>query len=311
MNCIDLFSGIGGISLALQNYCKTILYCEINDYCQKVLTQRMKDGWLDEAPIWEDIKNLNYEGNIVDIITAGFPCQNISVAGNGKGLAGEQSGLFYEVVRVCSDIKPRWIFLENVPAITTRGGTEVVREIAKMGYDLRWCVISAASVGAMHKRERWFLLAHTHNHGAPTSKNWGSSRERIIQREGKKEQEKSFWQAKRTSSIPSNVAHSTSQEPNGHSEREEKTHTMSSYSSVVSDAKSFSSRETNQEADPRKRGLYWPFKSRAHWQEVVSGVCRMSDGVSFQVDRLRSLGNAVVPVQARTAFEILMGIKRK
>ena len=263
--------------MALRDYCKTVLYCEINDYCRKVLTHRMTDGLLDEAPIWEDIKTLNYEGNHVDIITGGFPCQNISVAGNGKGLAGEQSGLFYELLRVCSDIKPRWIFLENVPAITTRGGTEVVREIAKMGYDLRWCVISASGLGALHRRERWFLLAH-----------------------------------------------STSQEPNGFSEREEKTHPLFTYSGIDGHSDSLTSREAYKEAKPfqskqttrgRSTGLYWPFESRTHWQKTLGEVGKCIDGVSakldFNTEQLRSLGNAVVPVQARTAFEILMGIKDK
>ena len=164
LNGLDLFSGIGGISLALRDYVRPISYCEIDSYCQGVLLSRMANGELNNSPIWDDIKSLGYRILLytpVDIIYGGFPCQDISIAGHGKGLAGERSGLFYEIVRLCSEIKPRFIFLENVPAITSRGGTEVVREIAKMGYDCRWCVISAASVGALHIRERWFLLAHT------------------------------------------------------------------------------------------------------------------------------------------------------
>jgi DNA (cytosine-5)-methyltransferase 1 len=76
-------------------------------------------------------------------------------------LAGERSGLFFEIMRLAKEIKPKFIFLENVPAITTRGGLQVVNEIASLGYDCRWCVISAASVGALHRRERWFCLAHS------------------------------------------------------------------------------------------------------------------------------------------------------
>ncbi len=165
MNGLSLFSGIGGLDVALSEWVRPIAYCEIDTYCQGILLSRMSDNNIPCAPIWDDIKTLGgceFFG-ITDIVYGGFPCQDISVAGNGKGLAGERSGLFYEILRLCGEIKPRFIFLENVPAITTRGGSEVVRELAKMGYDSRWCVISAASVGAIHKRERFFLLAYNNS----------------------------------------------------------------------------------------------------------------------------------------------------
>jgi DNA (cytosine-5)-methyltransferase 1 len=166
LNGLDLFSGIGGISYALGDYVRPIAYCEIDRYCQGVLLSRMANSSIVVAPIWDDIRSLSIlQGlpNCIDIIYGGFPCQDISIAGLGKGLAGERSGLFYEIVRLCREIKPRFVFLENVPAITTRGGTEVVREITALGYDCRWCIISAASVGKNHIRERFFLLAHPHS----------------------------------------------------------------------------------------------------------------------------------------------------
>jgi DNA (cytosine-5)-methyltransferase 1 len=97
----------------------------------------------------------------IDIIGGGFPCQDLSVAGAGKGLDGERSGLFFEIVRLIRECNPRFVFLENVPAIRTRGGERVVKELASIGYDCRWTTLSASAVGAPHKRERWFLLAHT------------------------------------------------------------------------------------------------------------------------------------------------------
>ena len=163
INGLSLFSGIGGLDLALSEWVRPIAYCEIDSYCQGVLLSRMATGDLAHAPIWDDIKTLRIRPQEVDIdiVYGGFPCQGISIAGLGKGLADERSGLFYEVVRLCREIKPRFIFLENVPAITTRGGTKVVREVTSLGYDCRWCVIPAASIGALHRRERWFLLAHS------------------------------------------------------------------------------------------------------------------------------------------------------
>lgn len=162
LNGLDLFSGIGGAALALSGYVRPVAYCEIEPAAQAMLLTRMAAGDIPTAPIWDDVSTLRGSDlpHRIDIITGGFPCQDISVAGNGAGLAGKRSGLFYEIARLCGELKPRFIFLENVPAITTRGGAEVVRTLASLGYDCRWCVISAASVGAPHKRERWWLLAH-------------------------------------------------------------------------------------------------------------------------------------------------------
>ena len=164
MNGLDLFSGIGGAALALSRYVRPVAYCEIDRAAQAILLTRMASGDIPTAPIWDDVSTLRgrdipYK---IDIITGGFPCQDISLAGRGGGLEGERSGLFYEITRLAGELKPRFLFLENVPAITTRGGTEVVRTLASMGYDCRWCIISAASVGAPHKRDRWWLLAHAH-----------------------------------------------------------------------------------------------------------------------------------------------------
>ncbi|MBU6375664.1 MAG: DNA cytosine methyltransferase, partial [Bdellovibrionales bacterium] len=161
MNGLDLFSGIGGIGIALEPWVRTVAYCEREPYAQGVLLSRMQSGDIDRAPIWDDVTTLRAEMlPRIDIIFGGFPCQDISVAGLGKGLAGERSGLFFEIVRLAKECNPRFIFLENVPAIRTRGGERVVKELAKIGYDCRWTTLSAASVGALHKRERWFLLAH-------------------------------------------------------------------------------------------------------------------------------------------------------
>lgn len=161
MNGLDLFSGIGGIAIALEPWVNTVAYCERDKFAQAVLLSRMAEGRLHKAPIWTDVETL--DGDMlprIDIISGGFPCQDISVAGFGAGLGGKRSGLFFEIIRLTKKTNPRFVFLENVPAIRTRGLHEVVRAFAEIGYDCRWTCISASSVGAAHKRERWFLLAH-------------------------------------------------------------------------------------------------------------------------------------------------------
>lgn len=160
LNGLDLFSGIGGISIALKPWVRTVAYCERDRYAQAVLLSRMLSGELDRAPIWDDIASLR--GAMlpsIDIIFGGFPCQDISVAGLGRGLDGERSGLFFEIMRLAEETQPKFIFLENVPAIRTRGASRVGKELADRGYDCRWTTLSAQEVGANHKRERWFLLA--------------------------------------------------------------------------------------------------------------------------------------------------------
>lgn len=162
MNGLDLFSGIGGIGIALEPWVRTVAYCERDRYAQGVLLSRMQSGDIDAAPIWDDVTTLR--GDMlprIDFIGGGFPCQDLSVAGLGKGLAGERSGLFFEIVRLVKECKPRFVFLENVPAIRTRGLSTVLAELTALGYDCRWTTISAASTGAPHKRDRWFLLAYS------------------------------------------------------------------------------------------------------------------------------------------------------
>jgi DNA (cytosine-5)-methyltransferase 1 len=176
LNGLDLFSGIGGLAIALKEWVRPLAYCEIDQYCQGLLISRMATEDLVKAPIWDDIRSFEpfvLKGSI-DIIYGGFPCQDISVAGRGEGLEGKRSGLFFEIVRLAKEIKPKFIFLENVPAITSRGGLRVVREITEMGYDCRWCVISAESIGASHVRERFFLLAHSMRQGCADREKKGS-----------------------------------------------------------------------------------------------------------------------------------------
>lgn len=163
MNGLDLFSGIGGIGLALSPWVRTIAYCENDRYAQAVLLSRMQSGDLEKAPIWDDVRTLSSKhiGVPIDFISGGFPCQDISTAGRGAGLEGTRSGLFFEICRLIGELRPRFIFLENVPAIAVRGLDRVLLEFTALGYDTRWTTISASSVGACHQRKRWFLLAHS------------------------------------------------------------------------------------------------------------------------------------------------------
>jgi DNA (cytosine-5)-methyltransferase 1 len=165
INGLSLFSGIGGIDVALSEWVRTVFCCEIDTYAQGVLLSRMESGDLPNSPIWDDVKTLrgdDFKGHI-DIIFGGFPCQDISVAGAGKGLAGERSGLFFEIVRLAKEIKPTFLFLENSNVIPTRGGTEIIKALTNIGFDCRWIVKEAREEGAPHIRKRWYCLAYSNS----------------------------------------------------------------------------------------------------------------------------------------------------
>lgn len=242
LNGLDLFSGIGGLSLALSEWVSPIAYCEIDPYCQGVLHSNISNNRLSRAPIWDDIRTLgiNKIGNIpIDIIYGGFPCQDISIGGTQKGLEGQRSGLFFEMLRLAQEIRPQFIFIENVPGITTNDGVRVVKEIAEAGYDCRWCIISADKF-VDQKRHRWFLLAQSCS---------------VRQHEGTCERIQSERQA------------------------------------------GFYEEPSN-----------YKLPDMESWGAFARSM-RKDHGIPFKVDRIRALGNSVVPQQAKEAFKILMGLK--
>lgn len=161
MNSLHLFAGVGGGILADKILGNTIVGAvEIEPYCRAVLKQRQEEGLLEPFPLFEDVRAFNGDEieQPIDVVCAGFPCQDISCAGKGAGIEGEKSSLFYELVRVCRTVKPTYIFLENSPSITGRGLGTVLCKIAEIGYDAEWTNLSAGICGAPHLRDRWWCL---------------------------------------------------------------------------------------------------------------------------------------------------------
>jgi DNA (cytosine-5)-methyltransferase 1 len=267
MNGLDLFSGIGGISLALRPWVHTSAFCEQDRYAQSVLLSRMEDGSLERAPIWDDVRTLrgSHFHTSIDIIFGGFPCQDISVAGRGEGLEGKRSGLFFEIIRLTSELKPTFVFLENVPAIRTRGLREVVRAFTDLRYDCRWTRVSAAEVGANHIRERWFLLAYSDSTKLRHEQRWGS---------------RTSWQGEN--------------EPRDNG------------SETMADS------ECDRLEKSRNSGIQrWQTgpATDASWWATEPSVGRVVNGLPNRVDRIKCLGNSVLPLQARTAFKRLAGLE--
>lgn len=169
LRVLDLFSGIGGFSLGLERTggFKTVAFCEIEPFCQKVL----KKHWPD-VPIYHDIRELTGEklrqdGIVADVVTGGFPCQDLSVAGRQAGIDGERSGLWSELCRIIGDVRPQYAIVENVANLLSgpseqRGGWfgRVLGDLAEIGYDAEWHCIPASAVGAPHGRNRVWIVAY-------------------------------------------------------------------------------------------------------------------------------------------------------
>jgi len=183
---LSLFTGFGGFSLGLRLAglkTRTIGYVEIEPYCQELLRARIRDGLLDWAPIIRDVRSADFRpmAGMVDIITAGFPCQPHSKAGLRKGEQDERN-LWPDTLRVIRETKPRYALLENVPGLLSSTGNSdmestgsalgdvtigtpgyaatIVGQLAEIGYDCEWHIVSAEDAGAPHLRERWWCFAH-------------------------------------------------------------------------------------------------------------------------------------------------------
>ena len=163
LRVLDLFSGIGGFSLGLERTggFETVAFCEIEEFPRRVLAKHWPS-----VPCYRDVRELNADtlrrdGITVDVICGGFPCQDISNAGNQEGLDGERSGLWFEYDRLIGELRPKIAIMENVGALLHRGLSEVLGNLAARGYDAWWEVIRAADLGLPHARERVWIVAYT------------------------------------------------------------------------------------------------------------------------------------------------------
>jgi DNA (cytosine-5)-methyltransferase 1 len=164
MNELALFAGAGGGILGGKALgWRTVCAVEIDEYARNVLVARQNDGSLEPFPIWDDVRTFDgrpWRGN-VDVVSGGFPCQDVSIAGTGKGLEGERSGLWVEMARIVGEVRPSYVWVENSPMLVGRGLARVLADLAALGFDARWGVVGADDAGAPHRRKRIWILAHS------------------------------------------------------------------------------------------------------------------------------------------------------
>ncbi len=168
MNELALFAGAGGGILGgkLLGW-RTVCAVEFAPYPRRVLLARQRDGILPRFPIWDDVTTFDgrpWKGR-VDVVSGGFPCQDISAAGRGAGISGQRSGLWAEMARIVGEVQPKYVFVENSPMLTSRGLDRVLGDLSTLGYDAQWGVLGAIDAGAPHERERIWIVADTQGAG--------------------------------------------------------------------------------------------------------------------------------------------------
>jgi DNA (cytosine-5)-methyltransferase 1 len=294
---IDTFSGIGGFSLAARwlGGIETVQFVEREPYCQRILAKHWPD-----VPIHDDICTFNPAPGSADIVCGGFPCQDISTAGKQAGIKqGTRSGLFYELMRVVRLVGPRYVVLENVAAITSNGMDTVLGTLAEAGFDAEWACIPAADVGACHRRDRWWCVAYAQGrrrrtgpgqgtgqagYQGPGAGDGGEGSDAAYADNGKHHITQSetstpyFGAVKRREFIRTGGRGSDA--PHPHHQRQQERQ-----SAAIAGGTGW----TGWGDAPRRLNPDW----RSYLSEPV--LCRGNDGLSGRVDRLKALGNAVVP----------------
>lgn len=293
---LGLFAGAGGGLLASRLLgWRTVCAVEIEPYCQSVLRQRQHDGPLEPFPIWDDIRTFDgrpWHGS-VDVVSGGFPCQDISSAGKGAGLAGSRSGLWFEMLRIISEVRPAYVFAENSPNLRTRGLDVVLGGLAGLGYDCAWGVLGAWHVGAPHRRNRmWLVAAHP---------------DRCRERELSEHAEMACAPRAERDATDAN------------SERPQRRSTagcgldstgrgQATDGGHVTDA----DRVALRQQPGRSRGAHGP-EARQPGDVDWWGIHRFAgvdDGVADRVERVRATGNGQVPAVAALAWRVLSGVLR-
>lgn len=294
---LSLCAGVGGLDLGVKLAlpgARTVCFVERESFACEVLAHQMEAGGLDQAPVWTDLQTFDGAAwrGCVDILAAGYPCQPFSVTGKRKG-EEDPRHLWPEVLRIAGEVRPRYLFLENVAGHLRLGFERVLGDLAELGFDAEWAVVRASDVGAPHRRARLFVLAH--RTGVRESQSDGG--------------ECDEW---------GRVKHSGEGMADADITRLE----GESWSEPDTAEPSARCRAMGNPDNPRLEGrggpipersnerAAWPPSPEGDWSTVPawlhpaveSSLCRVANGHPSRVDRLRALGNAVVPAQAAHAL---------
>lgn len=348
MRELALFAGAGGGILGgkLLGW-RTVCAVELNSYCASVLMRRQNEGNLSPFPIWDDVTTFDgrpWRG-IADVISGGFPCQDISAAGRGAGIDGERSGLWSEMARIIGEVRPRFVFVENSPMLISRGLARVLADLATLGFDAKWGIVGAHHATAPHKRDRIWVFAWNPNRVNEPKKRkiceWEASNASGICSEMahtskfRPQKQRPELKATRFERVGQEVAHTIreqlrtdgcgqaageareNQEP-----RHQRQRTRSDAGECGSNRRAEDLGDTENERlqELRTSGQQEPSSydretiplrssegGRPTYWASEPNVGRVAHGVAYRVDRLKAIGNGQVPAVVELAWKTLRG----
>jgi DNA (cytosine-5)-methyltransferase 1 len=292
---LALFAGAGGGILGgkLLGW-RTVCAVEWDAYAASVLVARQNDGCLPPFPIWDDVQTFDgrpWRG-CVDVVSGGFPCQDISAAGKGAGIEGERSGMWKHMARIIGEVLPRFVLVENSPMLVGRGLGVVLADLAEMGYDAVWGIVGAHHTGAPHKRDRVWILAYS----TQLFSNGGNDNSRVgLERETQSKLGNDCW--------TKDGADAKSETARRLSERAAPKVSKSGINGDVCNASGAGlpngvNGEVGQSGEVEE-------SERSDWWATEPDVGRVAHGVAARVDRMRCIGNGQVPAVAALAWRVL------
>jgi DNA (cytosine-5)-methyltransferase 1 len=329
MNELALFAGAGGGILGGQLLgWRTVCAVEWEPYAACVLAARQNDGLLPNFPIWDDVQTFDgrpWRG-VAQVISGGFPCQDISIAGKGDGLDGERSGMWKQMARIICEVGPEYVYVENSPMLVSRGLGAVLGDLSSMGFDAKWGIVGAKDVGANHQRDRIWIVAHSNSNGWTASKKSRSLGAPVSKQQEGQDNSLNLEGASSLPTTKDNVPDSQClgwQEGSsfrGASENKESTNNIGD-SSSPSGERELSDSMLNGLQGSRSDGTIEGqvglccrkgcneeqniYGSDSAWWSVEPDLGRVAHGVDARVDRLKAIGNGQVPLCAATAWRIL------
>ena len=326
MNELALFAGAGGGILAghLLGW-RTVCAVEWEQYPASVLCARQNDGLLPPFPVWDDVQTFDGKPwrGIVDVVSGGFPCQDISAAGKGAGIDGERSGMWGEMARIIHEVRPRYAFVENSPMLTSRGLGRVLGDLASMGFDARWGVLGAVDVGANHKRDRIWIVGTNMANSKKLYSNGGKDNSRIsMERETQLKSGNSYREnnvanansLKRRSLEIGRPSFNDSEECgdlrgvlafDSGNEQEETREILANTTSIGQQGQRQHEQPINSTKGRNWQTNYVESIGRPEFWAVEPNVGRVANGMAARVDRLKAIGNGQVPLCAATAWRLL------
>jgi DNA (cytosine-5)-methyltransferase 1 len=286
----SLFAGIGGFDLGLERAgMKCLWQVENNEYCNRVLEKHWP-----EVRRYGDIKAIR-EGELgyVDVICGGFPCQDISKAGRQAGLKGEKSSLWFEMLRVIRMVKPKYAIVENVPALSYIGLDTVLAGLASCGYNAEWNCIPACAVGAHHRRDRLFIIAYTDDRRAQCEIQAGRNAFKSCS------MDVAYSPGIRRGEMPERQPDARGTDRTAQDIQERQKANMAHSDSARLQARFFGADKarTLERCCLRNQGSQW---------KAEPDVGRVVAGLPFRVDRLKCIGNSVVPQVAEFIGKIIV-----